>query len=646
MSLDEEKSRIEDLKRSLYSRTAPDVRSRRKLRYSDPSPQVESSWKPESDVPVESTLNKYYQDHSMSFLKKLLIGSAVFCLIAVGIGSYLFFNGSNLISANNIEITIDGPVSIPGGDPMEFNVGIKNDNNIDLRSVDMSVTFPAGATDPIDQTQELKKYSKYIGELATGGKTVEKVQAIIFGEENTTKEIVVSLTYSIKGSTAVFTKKKSYEVLLSSSPIALSASSFKEVTSGQEFDLKVEIKSNSEQVLKNIILNASYPSGFVYISSSIKSISTDNNMWKIGDLPAGATRTLTIHGRLQGEDSDSRSFRFFVGAQDSGGGNRIGTQYMSLQKDITIQKPFMSMNVYIDNDSELTDFIGEFNRSHRVDLYWFNNLAVPVQNAVIVAHLSGSAYNKSAVEPNGGYYRSATDDIIWNPQTTPELASIEAGGSGHVSFSIMPKDMSTDAAPVVNPKLDISVNVSGDRSQESQVPETLTAISSRTIRVSSNISLTGRVVRTVGPFTNTGPIPPRAEKKTTYTVIWSVDNTSSSVGNAKVVATLPAYTKWVGSVSPTGESVFYDQNNGTVTWDIGSLSTYTIGSSRRRELYFQVSFEPGVDLIGQIPTLVGEAELTAIDNYTGVNLSDRQDFLTTSFSTDPTYKGTDGYVGE
>jgi hypothetical protein len=319
---------------------------------------------------------------------------------------------------------------------------------------------------------------------------------------------------------------------------------------------------------------------------------------------------------------------------------------MSLQKDITIQKPFISMTVYVDNDSELTDSIGEFNRSHRVDLYWFNNLAVPVENAVIVAHLSGSAYNKTAVEPNGGYYRSATDDIIWNPQTTPELASIEAGGSGRVSFSIMPKDMSTDSAPVVNPKLDISVNVSGDRSQESQVPETLTAISSRTIRVSSNISLTGRIVRTVGPFINTGPIPPRAEMKTTYTVIWSVDNTSSSVGNAKVVATLPAYTKWLGFISPSGESVTYDQNNGTVTWDIGSLSTYTIGSSRRRELYFQVSFEPGVDLISQIPTLVGDAELTAIDNYTGVNLSDRQDFLTTSFSTDPTYKGTDGYVAE
>jgi len=68
---------------------------------------------------------------------------------------------------------------------------------------------------------------------------------------------------------------------------------------------------------------------------------------------------------------------------------------------------------------------------------------------------------------------------------------------------------------------------------------------------------------------NTGPVPPKVEQPTTYTVVWTVDNTSSAVGNAKVTATLPPHVKWLNETSPSGESVSYDQNSGLVTWEIG-----------------------------------------------------------------------------
>ena len=58
---------------------------------------------PKEEEPVVR-LNDEYEDHSMSFFTKLLIGSAIFCVIAVGLGLYLFLNGANLISGNNINI--------------------------------------------------------------------------------------------------------------------------------------------------------------------------------------------------------------------------------------------------------------------------------------------------------------------------------------------------------------------------------------------------------------------------------------------------------------------------------------------------------------------------------------------------------------
>jgi hypothetical protein len=92
------------------------------------------------------------------------------------------------------------------------------------------------------------------------------------------------------------------------------------------------------------------------------------------------------------------------------------------------------------------------------------------------------------------------------------------------------------------------------------------------------------------------------------------------------------------AVSPSSEAVTYDEDSGVVTWDIGNISTYTLNSSRRREVNFQISFQPSINQVDQSPTLVNQAILTAVDNFTGAQLQSQQDYLTTRFSTDPAYK--------
>ena len=101
---EDEKNRIEELKKSLYSRNAPDVRTRRKLRFTPTESNVKTDWGGSEESRPTPILNQHYEDHSMSFFTKLLIGSLIFCVVAVGIGAYLFFNGANLISGDNINI--------------------------------------------------------------------------------------------------------------------------------------------------------------------------------------------------------------------------------------------------------------------------------------------------------------------------------------------------------------------------------------------------------------------------------------------------------------------------------------------------------------------------------------------------------------
>jgi len=643
VSSKEETSRIEELKKSLYSRSAPDVRTRRKLRFDSADAQIPKEWQPEpEEEKVEPLLNTAYEDHSMSFFSKLLIGALAFFVVAVGLGLFLFFKGANFISANNIEITVSGPVSIAGGELATFDIRVVNKNNVDLELADLSVDFPAGTTDPDDPTKELKTYRELIGDLPKKGFAIKTVSAIIFGEENLQKGLEITLTYKVKGSTALFTKKTSYDVLISSSPINLSIDSPKEITSGQEFELKVKLRSNSDETLKNVLLKAQYPFGFSFISSNIKPVG-DNRTWRIGDIPPGGERVITIQSKLTGEDTDMRVLRFTVGAQSNSDPNVIGTEYIVSEQHISIQKPFIALGISVDGDDG-TEFNGEFDHSSQVRISWMNSLPVAVSNLQITAKLRGSAYDKNSVNVGDGFFRSVSDEVIWNQQTNPKLEYVSSGDQGTVAFSVTPRDLSTPSKPVVNPMLIVDINVTGNRTQESNVVGSLNSTMTANIRIPSLINLTGRVLRTVGPFENVGPMPPQADKESTYTIIWSVDNTWNALDNARVVATLPPNVRWLDKYTPATERVSYDPNSNTVIWDVGGVGTYTTGSTRRREMVFQVSIEPNVNHIGQAPTLINEAVLTAVDNFTRTTLQSSQEFLTTRFSTDPGYREGDEMV--
>ncbi len=637
MAQEEDVNKIEELKKSLYSRNSPDIKTRRRLRFSGMDTNVPKDWGDKIQEPVYTPLNTKYEDNTMSFLSKFLIGSIVFCILAFGIGAYIFFNGSNLISANNIDIKITGPVSVPGGEPVSFDIDVINNNNVDIDLVDMAISFPAGTTDPNNPSQELKTYRELLGDIKTGNSTQRTIKAIIFGEENLQKTITVNLSYKVKGSTSIFTKNKSYDVLINSSPISVNIDSYKEITSGQEFDLKIKVKSNSKEILKNVLLKADYPFGFSYISSDEKPL-YGNSIWKLGDIGPGSEKTITIHGVIIGENSDVRAFRFSVGSQSFKDPRNIGTYFMNSEQDIAIKKPFVSGVISINSDDSSGDFATEPKQTQRIKFNWISNSATKIQNAVITAKLSGSAFNNASVYPDAGYYNSSTGQIVWNRQTNSNLASIDSGEEGTVSFAFTPRDTTMPSNYTINPFIDIVVSISGDRVDENNVPTTLKAIVTRKIRISSVVNLKAQVFRTVGPFQNTGPIPPKVDQETTYTIGLAVENTTNSISNTRVTTTLPPYVKWLDKVSPANENVTYDPNSGFLSWNVGSVGAKTGSVNRKRELYFQVGFVPSINQVNDTPMIINKLNIIGTDDFTGSQLTDEEDYLSTRFSTDPMYK--------
>lgn len=640
----EEKSKIDELNKSLYSRNAPDIRSKRHVRFQEPEVDVKADWEHPTENPLEEVqLTQKFKDSTMSFFTKILITSFIFFLVALGIGAYLVFNGSNIVSANNVDITINGPLSVAGGEPVSFEVQVSNHNNIKLETVDLGVDFPSGTIDAGDTLRELKNFREVIPDINPGGLGQKTLKAILYGEENTKKEIKVSVEYRVKGSNAVFLKEKTFEVLISSSPLTLTVSSFKEVNSGQEFELAVTMNSNSKEVIKNLILKAAYPFGFTYTSSDIKPIA-DTTVWKIGDIPPGGKKTIKIKGKLEGQDDELRVFRFAAGVPRLGNDKVIATEYISASQEISLKKPFMTVDVALNGDSSNQGFVALFDNPIRVELSYFNNLPSSVIDTEIHVRLAGSSFDPRSIASGDGLYSSADREIVWNSITTPDLKAISAGGSGKVSFSITPRDLSTANKLISNPNLKFDVSIQSKRNSEDNVPERIVSTAQKEIRVSSNISLGGQVLRVSGPFANTGSIPPRYEQETTYTVLWTIDNGSSNVSNVEVESSLPAYVKWLGKIDPSGESITYDSVTGHIKWNVGSVSTYTAGTARRRQVAFQVLVKPTINQVGSVPVIVNQASLTGQDDFTGETLKSNLGTLTTRFSTDPSFKEGDDKV--
>lgn len=628
----EDKSKIEELKKSLYSRNAPDIRQKRRLHFSPTeSESVPTDWQHPPEEREDPELSRRYENTTMAFTTKLFIGSLIFFVVALSLGALLIFNGENIISANNIDITVNGPVTVAGGDPVTFDIQVANKNNITLETVDLVVDFPAGTVDAKDRSKELRQFRELMKDIRPGGTEEKRIDAVLYGEENTKKQIQINVTYRVAGSNAVFKKSKTYDVLISSSPLSLTVNAFKEVTAGQEFDVEVTLTSNSSDIIKNLLLRAEYPFGFTLTSTDTKA-EGNKSTWKVGDIPPHGKKTVRFKGQLEGQDGEIRAFRFTAGAQSVQNPGTIGTEYIAAAKEVSIQKPFISSAISYNDDQGPNEYVGAFNSPVKTTLSWFNNLPTAIVDGELKVKMSGNAFDKNSVAPGEGYYKSADNEIVWSKITTSSLGSIGPGGSGDVNFTFTPRNFTTPSRLVTNPTITLELSVAGRRVSESSVPETLISSARRTIKISSDLTLTSHVTRTTGPFENTGFIPPKAEKQTTYTVTWTVDNTVNTISGAEVRALLPIYVKWLGKSSPGGEDIGFNNNNNQVVWRVGNVDTFTQNTGRRRQVSFQIALEPPVSQVGQIPFLVQDTTLIGVDDFTDVTLTNTQQPLTTRFS--------------
>lgn len=636
MSLnDKEKlNRLEELKRKLFSNNY-----KTEIEHHDSFSKIEydeipNSWG--SQDFINNNLKKVFTRTSM--FKKFFIFSLIFFILALAYVSYMFFGKGNMVSNKNIEISILGNAFVAGGEDLPLQIEIINKNNAALELVDLIVEYPKGYNSNFSsEFKDVERIRTSLGTIPAGGIKNENLKIVLFGEQGSVQQIKVTVEYRLEASNSIFYKEKLYDISINSTPINLSLDAPIEISSNQDVVLNIKSTLNSSKAVSNMLIRVDYPLGFQFTSSKPEP-SFGNNIWNLGDLSPGAENNISITGKMIDVfDGEEKNFKIFSGSQSQNDKSSIGIVFNSLGHKILIKKPFIEAKLFVNGVYEKeyavnskTPIIG--------NIHWANNLDTKINDLEIKVKISGNIFDRKKVQATNGFYDSLEDTIIWNKNYLNNFREISPGESGSVGFSLFNLPIfSATSGMISDPYLFLEVSISGKQALDGNIEKILKNSESKTIRVISDVGFVAKVLYSSSHFKNIGPIPPKAEKETTYTIVWTISNTSNNVSRGVIKSSLPPWVKFLGNISPNEEDLKFDSSTREIVWNIGKISKGLGITQIGKEVAFQISFTPSLSQVGTTPILVNEAVLTGYDDFAKVEVRSSRSFLNTKLSNDPTF---------
>jgi hypothetical protein len=601
---------IEKLEKKLYART-DEIKHKGRTKLNPKKFGSIEDWEDGGDM---SYKRKEKPPHLSGYVK-FFIFSFAFFLVAVIIAGYSFFSKRTVVSPDNVNVSLFGPVSLKGGEELALQVVIENKNEVPLNRVDIIIDFPKGSRYSNNPGKEIARYLKTIPSIGAKETRTETIKAVFMGEENQRKDLDIDVKFRIEGLGPSYTKNKTFSINLTSSPLSIKADILKEAIAGQDVTLEINIKSLSPSLVKNPILQIGYPKGFIFKSASPAPTSGDN-FWNIGDMKFGEEKQFNIKGTVMGENEQEKVFSISAGIPNKDV-TVIDTMLSSFSQGLTVKKPFLGITLFMNGSSE-PEYILEGLGNVDISARWLNNIASRIIDGQITISVSGDMIDPKKVTPKGnGYYDASRGTIFWDSKTTASLASIEAGGENVTGLTLTPLPfLKEDGTVFKNPEISVGVSVKGKRISEANVPEEITSFVSSKIKIGTYPTVHPSILFHVGPFVNSGPVPFRVEKETTVTVSWKAYNSVNDISNARVTAVLPSYTRWTGNVSPNGADINYNPVSGEVSWNIGKMKAGTGYETEPNEIAFQVGVTPGLSQLEQIPTFVSRGYFTGKDEFT------------------------------
>lgn len=614
--------KIEELKNKIYSKTET-LKKKARTHIHEDVKDVPSAWKDE-EGPTATPKKKKRNLLQSSMFRKLFFGALTFFVLSIGFGVYMFFGGSNTVSADNIDITVLGNAFANGGEELPLQIQITNRNNVPLEYTDLLIEYQRGA----GLGEDIHRERIGVGTISAGAVIKQLLNVTLFGQQGTTRDIAITLEYRVPGSNAIFVKQKAYTVNISSAPVSLLVTGPENSGSNQNLSFTIRTNLNTPEPVENMMVVVEYPRGFDF-KSATPAPTYGDNIWVLGDLAPGNEKEIKIDGVIVAQPTEQRAFNVYVGQQKDVNEREMGVQFNSQSYVVAIQKPLLDTKITV-NGNDAAEVVVGAPANIQGKIEWRNTTGQRLTDVEIVAELEGPLINFSSVT-TAGFFESATNKIIWNRQNLPAFADIKPGQSGTLVFGFQTLPPTNGSSSAIN----LSMKVRDPEHVNSFLD--IKNFDRQVLRVATNLQMVGHALYHSGVFQNTGPLPPTPGQPTTYTISWSLANSLNDISGAEVRAKLPIYVDYVGSTSPGSESVTYNQTTKEIVWNIGTIKKGTGSNLPPKTLQFQVRLNPSATQIGTSPFLVQNITYKGTDVASNALLTGNIPNITTTLVNDLNY---------
>ena len=581
----------------------------------------------EPTIKKEGLLKKIFNKRNLPKTSAIIIIVGVLIII----GAVLWGRGS--FTRSKIELNIKISDSIASGEETLLVVEYKNNNRVALNDVHLRMNYPPG-TFSLDG-KEAYQEDKNLGTIGKKAEGSQEFRVRFLGERGSIKNIVARLEYRPENINSKFENEVSLKVEINTVLIGIHIEGSEKAVAGKEVSYSIEYENKTEETVNNLRIKLEYPDDFSFKSAEPAPKSKDEtSVWEIGSLRPGEKKTINLSGVLNGQEMENKVMRGYIGVMDKGNflqysQSEFVTQISLAPIVLAISSDEMVDNCKIDTDQTLRYKIG-----------FKNNTDVALSELILKAQLKDGVFDVGTIDLNDkGFFDSRTNIITWSGADIPGLTLLGANQSGEVDFSIrIKKDL-----PIAgfNDK-NFTANVIAEI-QTLTVPAKFAGTELKfekelSCKINSRLGLNTKVYynESSSGIYNTGPIPPRVDKTTTYTVHWQVSNVSNDLENVRVKATLPQGISWTNyqiNRSNRGQ-ISYNDRTKEVIWDIGKVSAGVGITMPMYELIFQVGLTPSINQVGQSPTLINESTIEGKDMFTENNLTNSTSAVNTGVPDD------------
>ena len=609
------KTSVDDLNEQLYYRKGNSIsRPRREIR--DRNIDLDHDF-PDDEL---EALKKRQSKRTLptSFFKKMFLGVLGFFILTAIVVGASFYSGTKTVSGDLISMEIIGQPLIDGVENLQLDVRIQNFNEKAVELPDLVLSYSKDSGD--DGEKVFLRRS--LEDIGYNDRVAEEFNIVLFGQEGAVRNIDATLEYRIDGSNAIFVKEADFEVIIRSTPTVVAVNAPTQMVRGQVFEMEVTIASNSNTIVNNNLLTIDYPSGFELLSTSPTPDAFDH-IWSI-PLLGDEKETFVIKGRLSALEGQGQSFGINFGKQNTQNQNEIETLLNTIIHTVDVQRPFIITDLLV-NGSDDSPIAIRGGSEVQGEVTLVNTLNDALQDVSVTLRLEGNLFDQTGIRAQNGFFDSNTRTIRWDKATLPDLGLLQPGQEKNLSFTLPTVDLVGQTGSVVNPELVLRVDVSAvEINGKVQSAENL---ATSTVIANSDIGLITDVQHEEGLFNNYGPMPPRVNEKTSYTLNLQVTNSSNEIENAELRFFLPSYVSWTDAIAPSIErsSVDFNETTREVRWRLGTLrSGLGVSGSSPRSLSMQVEVLPSSSQSGDQISLTSDIILNGKDTFTDAQLSFRK----------------------